>query len=149
MLVWNVKYFDCNAQVIRDYNVLKYRLDIIKKLKKKCATKEEFSDELEHEFRWQYWSRAEYELIIEQVGNRVVLLPWVGCREPGKAAIDVTDDTSFNWSAFAEYHIDKQLYKNEAKIDIWDQLSWQWEDLVDYCWYTRLPYERKHPKFIK
>lgn len=147
MLVWNVKYFDCNAQVIRDYNVLKYRLDLIKKLKKKCGTREAFSDELEHEFRWQYWSRSEYELIIEIVGNRVTLLPWSGCREPMKAALDVTDDDTFDWQGFAEYHFDKQIYKDQAKFCIFEQLRWRWDELVDYCWYTRLPYERKHPKF--
>ena len=62
-------------------------------------------------------------------------------------AIDVTDDTSFDWHSFADTHIDRQLYRNTAKIDVWDQLRWKWAELVDYCWYTRLPYERKHSKF--
>ena len=32
---WIVKIFDCNAQKIKDYDILKYREDDIKKLKKK------------------------------------------------------------------------------------------------------------------
>lgn len=149
MLVWNVKLYDFNKQAIVDYNVLKYKEDIIKKLKNKSPDKQTFSRELEHEFRWRYWSRSEYELIIELIGGRVILSPWCSCREPAKAAIDATEDVSFDWLSFAEHHIDRQLYTDKAKIDVFNQLQWKWEELVDYCWYTRLPYERKHEKFTK
>ena len=147
MLVWNVKRYDCNADLIRDYNVLKYKEGFIKKQKKKCANKEELSEALKLEFRWHYWSRSEHELLIEIIGTRVILSPWCGCRCPAKAAIDVTDDNTFDWLAFANYYIDKQLYSDKAKIDVFNQLEWQWDKFVDYCWYTRLPYERKNKKF--
>lgn len=147
MLVWNVKRYDCNADVIRDYNVLKHMEDFIKKQKKKCANKEEFAELLRREFKYRYWSKAEHELIIEVVIDRVVLSPWCGCREPAKVAIDVTNDHSFNWRLFAEYHIGRQVYSNKAKIDVWDQIACRWDHFVDYCWYTRLPYERKNKKF--
>lgn len=147
-LSWLVKNFDCNAQVIEDYDILKHRENEIKKLKKKCATKEEFAKALRSECLYHYWSRAEYELIIERIENgRIWLLPWCGCREPEKVKIDVTDDTTFDWKGFAEEHISKQRYRNEAKIDIYDQLIWQWDSFVDDCWYTRLKYERDNPKF--
>ena len=48
-MTWLVKIFDQNAQKITDYDVLKYREDQIKKLKKKCATKEEFSTKMRSE----------------------------------------------------------------------------------------------------
>lgn len=141
---WPVKNFNMNSQTIEDYDVLKYKEDFIKKLKKKCATKEEFADELRHEFQWTFWSRAEYELVIEITDdNRVFLSPWVGCREPEKARIDVTDDNCFDWLGFAEYHIDKQIYKNEAKIDAWDQLFYQWNNFVEYCWNYRHKWQRR------
>jgi predicted dehydrogenase len=35
----------------------------------------------------------------------------------------------------------------EAKIDIFDQLQWKWNEFIDYLWYTRLRYERDNPKF--
>lgn len=149
-LSWKVKNFDCNRQVIEDYDVLKYREKDIRKLKKECATKEEFAEELRREFQWQMWSRCEYELIIEITeDNRVLLKPWVGCRDEEAATIDVTDDKTFDWKGFAEHHIGKQIYKNEAKIDCYDQIMWTWPSIADYCWYTRLKYQRDNPKFHK
>ena len=132
---WKVKNFNMNSQAIEDYDILKYREDDIKKLKKQCATREEFAEELKHEMMWQYWSRSQYELIIEITDdNHVVIGPWVGCREPEKVKIDVTDDDSFDWKDFAECHIDRQIYKDRAKFDAYNQLQWVWDDFVDYCW---------------
>ena len=132
---WLVKNFDCNAQVIKDYDVLKYREDDIKKMKKKCATKEEFAEELRKEFQWQFWSKCEWELIIELTEDeRVLLKPWVGCRDEEKATIDVTDDTTFDWKGFATEYIGKQIFNNEAKIDVWDQIEYRFSDFVDYMW---------------
>ena len=149
-LSWLVKNFDCNKQVIEDYDVLKYREDMIKKLKKKCETKEEFAKKLRSEFMYHFWSRAQYELIIEFTEKGGVLLkPWCGCYDDQKATIDVTNDTTFDWKGFAQEHIGQQRYKNTAKIDIFDQLTYadQFEKIVDYCWYTRLKYERDNSKF--
>lgn len=149
-LSWIVKNFNCNAQKIEDYDVLKYREEQIKKLKKQSATKEEFAKKLRSEFQWQYLSRSEYEVVIEiDSNNRIWLNPWVGCHNPETVRIDVTDDQSFDWQSFANEHIGKQIYKNRAKIDIFDQLTFanRFEKLVDYCWYTRLKYERYNPKF--
>ena len=42
---WLVTNFDCNKQKIEKYNVLRYREEDIKKLKKKYSTKEEFEKE--------------------------------------------------------------------------------------------------------
>lgn len=151
-LKWLVTYYNCNADKIECYDILKHREDFIKKLKKKCETKEEFAEKMRRELQWQYWSRCEYELIIEIAENkRVLLKPWVGCRDVEKATIDVTDDASFDWKGFAKEHIKKQIYKNKAKIDIFDQITYanQFEKLIDYCWYTRLKYERDNPKFYK
>lgn len=149
-LCWIVKIFDINAQQIQDYDVLKYREDQIKKFKKQCATKEEFAEKLRREFQWQYWSRAEYEVIIRLTDDsRVVLLPWVGCCRAEEVAIDVTDDVSFDWLGFAKEHIGTQIFDNEAKVDIYDQIMWSWPQIVDYCWHTRCKYERDNPKFHK
>ena len=144
-LSWLVKNFDCNAQVIEDYDVLKYREDEIKKLKKKCATKEEFAKALRSELMYHFWSRAQYELIIELTEKGGVLLkPWCGCYDNQKATIDVTNDTTFDWKGFAEEHIGKQIFSNEAKIDIYDQLIWQWDPFVDYVWNYRHKWQRKN-----
>lgn len=147
-LTWKVKNYLINENKIWDYDVLKYREDQIKKLKKKCVSKEEFAKELRKEFFWQYWGRCEYEVIIEiDDDNRIWLKPWVGCRNHDEVKIDVTDNQSFDWRSFANEHIGKQIYKNEAKIDIFDQLQWKWDEFIDYLWYNRLKYERDDPKF--
>lgn len=148
---WLVKRFNMNKQCIEDYDVLRYREEQIKKFKKQYDTKEEFAEKLRREFQWMYWSRAEWELIIEFTEDgRVLLRPWVGCRDD-EYNVDVTNDTSFDWKGFAKKHINSQIYNNKAKVDIFDMLTYekQFERLVDYCWYTRWKYERKHPKFEK
>lgn len=140
---WLVKNFDCNRQIIKDYDVLARREDFIKKLKKKCDTKDEFAEALEREMMWSFWSKAEHELIIEIDGDgRIWLNPWVGCYEPEKVRIDVTDDDNFDWKGFADKHISAWFYKNQSKIDIYDQLMYKWDEFVDYCWEYRHKHQR-------
>ena len=147
-LSWKVKNYDVNRDVIEDYDILEYREDLIKRFKKNCKTKEEFAKELRSECLYRYWSKCEWELVIKLTDDgRVILLPWCGCRNPEAVAIDVTEDTSFDWKGFAIKHINEQIFKNEAKIDVYDQLEWRWTEFVDYCWYTRLKWERKNSKF--
>lgn len=143
-LSWKVKNFDCNAQKIKYFDVLKYREDDIKKLKKECSTKEEFSKKMNSEFMYHYWSRAQYELIIERAEDgRVWLLPWCGCREPDNVKIDVTDCKDYDWKGFAAKYIDER-YGNKSKIDVWCQLEFIWDSFVDYCWNYRHKYQRKN-----
>ena len=148
-LSWLVTYHDCNADKIKYYDVLKHREDFIKKLKKKCATKEEFAEKMRRECMWSYWSKAEWEMIIEiDDSGRVWLSPWVGCREPDKVRVDVTDRTDFDWHRFAEDHIlNKGWRDGTAKIDVWDQLEYRFDEFIDYIWYTRLKYERTDSKY--
>lgn len=146
------KEFNCNRQLIEDYNILHYREEDIKKLKKKCATRAEFAEELSKEFMWRFWSKSEHELVISRTEDgRILLTPWCGCRDEEKATIDVTDDYSqLDWSAFADYHIKHWApQKNEAKIDVYDQIMFgnRFEKLVDTLWTTRFKYERDNPKF--
>lgn len=149
-LSWIVKIYLIGTDKIFDYNVLQYREDQIKKLKKKCTTREEFAEAMKREMMWQYWSRAEYEVIIEiDDDKRIWLSPWVGCKNPDEVKIDVTDDEGFDWRGFAEEHIGKQVYKNQAKVDVWDQLEYRWGELIDYLWTTRLKWERRNSKFDK
>lgn len=147
-----VKHYNCNADKIEDCDILKYREPEIKKLKKRCATKEEFAELLRREFMWRFWSKAEWELIItKNEDGKVVLSPWCGCANPESRSIDVTDDKSFDWVGFADKHIGRQIFKNRAKIDVYDQIMYgdRFDKLVDKLWYTKLPYERDNPKFHK
>ena len=145
-----VKRYNMNSRKIEDLDVLFHRIEDIKRFKKKSLNKAEFSDVLKTEFMWRFWSRAEWELIVSKTEDgHVILSPWCGCSDPDSAAIDVTGDTSFDWSGFADEHINQQIFKNKAKIDVYDQIMYgdRFSNLVDELWYTRLPYERDDPKF--
>lgn len=132
---WNVLNFDCNAQKITTYDVLMYRKDNIKELKKKYNNKDEFSEKLKLDLMCQYWSRAEYELIIKITeDDHVILYPWCGCRDPEKASIDVTSSTDFDWKGFADKHHIKSLKNKEEKFDVYDQLCYRWDEFLEYCW---------------
>jgi len=132
---WIVKNFNCNSDKIIDYDVIPYLDDILLKLKKQKKTREEFEDRVRRELKYHFWGRCQYELIIEIRDNdRIFLLPWVGSRNGEKAAIDVTDDMSFDWKGFAEKHISKKRFGNSAKIDIWDQIDYRFEEFISYCW---------------
>ena len=55
-----VKYYNCNANKIEDYDILKWRESEIKKLNKKCASKDEFTEFLQREFMWIFLSKSEW-----------------------------------------------------------------------------------------
>lgn len=134
-LSWMVKNYETNSNVIKDYDVLKYREEFIKKLKKKKPDKAEFAKEMRSEMMYHYWSRTEYELIMKVTENgRIILSPWIGQRNSDQAEIDVTDNNDFDWKGFAEKIYKRKVYNGEVKIDIWDQIEYRFDDFIDYCW---------------
>lgn len=137
---WNVYYYNFNKDKIETYNILKHGSFNVytKKAIKKYKTKEEFVEQLRRELMYYFWSKSEWELIIEITeDNHVFLIPWCGCRNPEEVKIDVTDDTSFDWRGFADKHIERQIYGNKAKIDVYDQVMFNWELFADYAWDNR------------
>lgn len=136
---WIVMNYNCNTNKIEPYDVLKHKVDWIKELKKKSKDIGEFTEKLNNEMLWQYWSRAEYELILEKNNHELWLKPWCGCNNPEEVKINVTEDEF--WQGFAKQY--ENWWDDEAKIDIYDQLIFKWSEFVDYCWNTRLPYERR------
>jgi hypothetical protein len=140
---WKALLFDANTRKLKDYDVLKYRENLVKDLKKKCANKADFTDKLFRDFMWQYWSRCEYEMIMYIENGRVFVQPWVGCHEPEKYRVDITDRPGFNWPKFAEQIIRTEGYRDgTAKIDIYDQLKFRFDELADFCWEYKHKYQR-------
>lgn len=138
-LTWTVKYHNCNSDKICDYDILKYETDFIRKLKKKAnGDKEYFAKELRSHMQYHYWSKCEWEIIISKNNDVVILSPWIS-RNPEAVSISV-DNSTFDWTGFADEHIYPGKY--EAKIDVFDQIVYRWDEFVDYCWNTRLKYER-------
>ena len=131
-MTWNVLIDDCNKKSIENYNVLKHEEKNIQKIKNETKTFDEFCKRLEIHFKSRYWSRCEYELMIKiNSENRVILSPLFFHRDYN---LDVSDRTDFDWRGFAEYHIKKQIYRTEAKIDIWDQIEYRWDEFTRYCY---------------
>ena len=132
---WTVKHYDYNIPAITDYDLFPYFEEFLLKLKKQKLTREEFAKEIKSELVYLYWSKCEYEIFIEKENDgRIYLLPHCGGREKDVAFLDVTDDTSFDWKGFAEMHIKMQIYGNKAKIDIWNQIEYRFDEFIEYCW---------------
>lgn len=137
---WNVCIYNCNKNKIELFNIFNHWnfSDYIKKHIKKYKTKDEFLEQVQRELRYYFWSKSEYELIIEITkNNRVCLIPWCGCKNPEEAKIDVTNETDFDWRAFAIEHIEKQIYDNKAKIDVFEQVMFKWDLFSEYVWNHR------------
>ena len=136
---WNVFYYDINRRKISTFNIFDHCsfLEYTKKAIRKYKTKEKFAEQLKTELMYFFWSKAEYELIIEIKDNRIFLLPWCGCRNPEEVKIEIfpiVTEEGFDWISFAELHTNKQIYGNKAKIDIHDQVMFEWDKFCDYVW---------------
>lgn len=152
--VWNVLLHDWNAHDVRVYNILSSgREDYIKKLKKNCATKEEFIELLDRDLMHQFWSRSEYEMILYIENDRVYLEPWCGTFKEGR--IDITDNTTLDWPAFAKKMLgergwcDANNNRTYVKFDIYNQLKFRFDELVDFIWNYRHKYQRIKKEELK
>jgi hypothetical protein len=140
MIEWNVYYFDINGREIGTFNIFKHYsfMEEVKKIIKKWKDKGIFASELNSSLMYYFWSKAEWELVVEITeDNRIFLIPWCGCREPEKIKIDVTNDTNLDWRSFADVHTKRQIYGNSAKIDVYNQVVFNWNLFVDYIWDRR------------
>lgn len=136
---WNVYYYNINRNKIELFNIFDHWsfCEYAKKAIKKYKTKEEFAEQLKRELQYFFWSKAEYELVVHIEGNRIFLIPWCGCRNPEEVKIEinpVVTEYGFNWLEFARLHTERQRYKNKAKIDIYDQVMFNCDKFVDWCW---------------
>lgn len=144
---WIVKNFDINTDQLVDIDIIKHKIDKIKKLKKKCPNINEFATELKYVLMNQYWSRCEYEMLLYKKADRIYVCPWIG-RDVYAHEVDITDFKDFDWIGFANKQFESlQHSATEVKIDVFDQLKYRWEELVNYIWTTRFPYERNNEKF--
>ena len=129
--------YDINAHKIEVFNIFnhggfaKYFGKHIRTIKDKA----EFAEAVRKELFYYYGSKAEWELVVKLTeDNRVFLYPWCGSRNPEGEKLEVTNEMNFDWLGFAKEHTSKQIYKNEAKIDIYDQVMFQFDEFIDYVW---------------
>lgn len=144
---WQVLIHDFNTHTIIPYDILAHRELLIKKFKKLHSTKEAFAEALRKDFMYQYWSRCEYEMLLYIGNNRVYLMPWVGDLIGDK--LDITDNTLLDWPTFAKHLLsnrgwhDKTNNRKYVKFDIYDQIMFRFDELVDFCWEYQHTYQRR------
>ena len=140
---WFVMYYNSNAKQFQSYDVLKYKEDFIKKLKKKVTSREEFTEKMKFEMMYYFWSKCEWEVILSNINNRIIMSPWVG---PEDITLDVTDKEDFNWVDFFNKQSEHYVNKNRIKIDVWDQINYKFDEFIDYCWKFHHKWQRNKLK---
>lgn len=88
---YNVFYYNMNKKTIETVNVIKYMLPFIKKLRQTDMTRDEFDREVKSEVMYEFWSKAEWEIIISG---------WCGDGNE-ETKIDVYDQIIANWEVFS------------------------------------------------
>ena len=139
-LEWFVYRYNVNKNEIEQFNIFNHWkfCEDLEKARKKYKTREEFEEKLKSELKYYFWSRAEYELIIEITEEGYTYLyPWCGCRNPEEVKRDVSHEGFLGlefivWYDFANEHISKQRYGHQAKIDIFDQVNYVWDMFCIY-----------------
>ena len=132
---WIVKRYEFNRKTIEDFDVIPFISVTIRKLKRQAVNKEEFAKKLFGEIRFRFFWKSEFEIELELLSDgRILLKPWFGYDVAGDAILDVTDNIDFDWKGFAEKYKELNHNKNEFTIDVWNQLSYRWDDFVTCCW---------------
>lgn len=134
-LQWYVYRYNINADKIEPFNIFcHWKLcEDLEKSRKKYKTRDKFVEQLRRELKYYFWSRSEYELIVQFTkDDHVYLTPWCGCRKPEEAQIEVTNELGIDWQLFAASHVIKQTYGNKAKIDIYEQVMCNWNEFCNY-----------------
>ena len=132
---WNVKRYEFNRKTIEDFDVIPYICRFISKLKRQAVNKEVFAKKLFGEMKFRFFRKSEFEIELELLfDGRILLKPCFGYDVAGDAILDVTDNIDFDWKGFAEKYKELNHNKNEFTIDVWNQLSYRWDDFVTCCW---------------
>ena len=133
---WKVYYYDFNRKKIQVFNVFDHPwfYEDIKTKKKNSTDKENFFRSLKTSVRYYFWSKFEWELIIKLEEGRILLYPFVSSQNLEITPCDITSSDLMDWDSFAKYHIDKQIFGNEAKIDVSDQIFFQWDTFSEKVW---------------
>ena len=103
MLEWYVYVSDFNSGKIEPYNIFShgYFLQDLQKAAKKVHVREDIPEEkeaflatLKRDLMYWYWSKCEWEIIIDH---------WVGRLDSKDIKVDVYDQVALNWDIFCEY----------------------------------------------
>lgn len=106
MLEWNVYKEDFNNKKIEIFNVFNhhYFMEDLVKIKRKCKEKEEFAKAVKSSLMYYYWSKCEWEIILQS---------WPQRENFNAKKIDVYDQVMLNWDKFIDY-----LWENKKEIKL-------------------------------
>lgn len=120
---------------IRQYNIFDHSGfvgDIVKAYGKKGGDRDSFLSEAKRWLMYYFWSKCEWEVLLSKKDDRLYISPWIG---RGDISLDVTDNKDFNWQGFYKKTTEKYVVRdNTVKIDVFDQVVFQWENFSDYLW---------------
>lgn len=94
-MVWNVYYYNMNSDKIGLLDIFSHS-SFSKEIKdhlKKCKNKEEFAKEVKYSLMYYFWSKCEYEVIIE---------PLCYVLDANNIKIDVYDQVMANFDIFID-----------------------------------------------
>lgn len=143
---WNVYVYNINSKRIERYNIFhhwSFRENVEKIMKKfkKEGTKEECARKLRSELMYYFWSKSEWEIIVAKEDDRVIIQPWIGNDD---VYLDVTECKDFDWAGLFHEIAEKKYKVHDCiKVDVWDQVNYQFEAFVDYCWDKRFEYRER------
>ena len=101
MLVWNVFLSDINKKEIINYNVFNHYnfYNDLKKELKIIENKEEFDERLKRLCHYYFWSKCEYEIVLECFPE------WDKFK---KKKVDVYSQLELNWDKFVNYILENR-----------------------------------------
>ena len=126
-LSWRVLRENPNKRTIEYYDIFKggHLQEEIEALMHSAHSKEEFAAMLKKKLMYHYWARSEHEVVITSSP------PYIETQEVGELKAEVDDYRR-------QYERDLVRVSPNltvaTKIDIFDQISMNWPQFVDYVW---------------
>lgn len=140
-LIWNIYYHNFNRDKIEEFNVFHHTsfMEDVKKIFKefkKSEDKDTFTERIDRELHYYFWSKCEWEVILTKTEGKIIISPWVGSKT--NSHLNVTDNKDFNWTSFYEQMKNRYISSDgEIKIDVYDQIRFRFDEFIDYCWNNR------------
>lgn len=124
---WNVFREDINSREIEVFNIFCHGSfsEDVTKLKKKKLSREEFAKELKSISMYYFWCKSEHEVVITSWP------PYIDSKELDRLNTEYEEHNQ-KWGRYP-YRMDVRLDVGK-KIDIYQQLSLNWENFVDYVY---------------
>lgn len=120
-LEWNVYVKDMNRKEIKPYNVFnhgRFMHEIEELIEQYGNSKEEFAKEVDLSLRYYFWSKCEWEIVVTSWPPRIT-----------EEELD-----RLNQDRATKYPSLSPRLETEEKIDVYQQITLNWNHFIDYLW---------------